>query len=183
MGGRKEDFSEEADQSLPPFELPEALKEYLSQTRADEYVMVTSTTNQGTVHVVKAPEWDIAGMRGNIPMRVTHELHRELEAPVIRSVVKIYDDPQHPLALETFTNVRDEEQRRNFDTLSIQPHYIFTFYNEHLQHRLTKLMNNTQGEHTASLFRQALLASSLIPDQQYNFNQAKATVIGRTPMR
>lgn len=183
MGMDKERFHEGADQPLQPFELPEELKEFLRQTRADECVMVTNASDHGTIYVVKAPEWDIAGMRGNVAMRITHELHREPEAPVIRSVVEIYDDPKHPLALETFTNVRDDEQRRDFNILSGQPYYIFTFYNEYLTHRLTKLVHNTHGEHTASLFRQALLASSLIPDQQYNFDQAKATIIRRTFMR
>lgn len=182
MGTRKEDFSGGEGQPLPPFELPEALKEFFRQTGADEYVMVTNASDQGTLFVVKAPELDIAGMRGNIPMRVTHELYREPEAPVIRTMVKIYDDPAQPLALETFTNIRDEEQRRNFDTFSDQPRYIFTFYNQHLQYRLTKLMENTHREHTASLFRQALLVSSHIPDQRFNFDLAKAAVIRRTSM-
>jgi hypothetical protein len=88
----------------------------------------------------------ISKFTGNVLMRGTHELHREPQAPVIRSVVKIYDDPMHPLAIETFTNVRDDEQRRNFDTLTGQPMYIFTLYNPQLTHRLTKLMDNTHGE-------------------------------------
>ena len=180
MGMRKEDFSEGADQPLQPFELPKELEEFLRQS--EKYVLIANASDQGTVYVVKAPEQDIASVRGNVPMRVTHELHRESEAPVIRSVVKIYDDPRHPLALETFTNVRDEEQRRNFSLLSDQSKYIFTFYNEHLTHRLTKLMDNTHGEKTAEIFRQALLASSLIPDHQYNFDRAKVAVIRRTPM-
>lgn len=185
MGMYREGFHEGADQPLQPFELPEELKEFLRQTEADEYVMVTSASDQGTVYVVKAPAGDIVGMRmqGNIPMQVTHELYQEPEAPVIRSLVKVYDDPKRPLALETFTNVRDKEQRRDFATLSDQPRYIFTFYDEHLQHQLTRFVDNTHGAETAALFRLALLASSRISDQQYDFDRAKAAVIRGTSMR
>lgn len=181
----REGFHEGADQPLQPFELPEELKEFLRQTEADEYVMVTSASDQGTVYVVKAPAGDIVGMRmrDNIPMQVTHELYQEPEAPVIRSLAKVYDDPKRPLALETFTNVRDKEQRRDFAILSDQPRYIFTFYDEHLQHQLTRFVDNTHGAETAALFRLALLASSRISDQQYDFDRAKAAVIRGTSMR
>ncbi|SRR5579885_777351 len=183
MGIHKEGFHEHADQPPQPLELPEELKEFLRQTGSEEYVMVMNASDQGTVYVVKAPEGDIAGMQGNVPMQVTHELYREPEAPVIRSVVKIYDDPNHPLSLETFTNVREEDQRREFGTLSDQPKYMFAFYDEYLQHRLTKLMDNTHGDQTAALFRQALLASSRISDQHYNFDQAKEAVIRKTSIQ
>lgn len=73
-------------------------------------------------------------------MQVTHELYKLPQAPVIRSVVRIYDDPSRPLVLETFTNIRDEEQRHSFDALSGQPKYIFTFYYEQLTYRLTKAL-------------------------------------------
>lgn len=177
----QEGTSGDNDQPLQPFELPEALRDFLRQS--GDYVLVTNASDQGTIYVVKAPEKDIASIRGNVPMQVTHELYRLPQAPVIRSVIRIYDDPSHPLTLETFTNIRDEEQRQNFATLSGQPKYIFTFYNKQLTHRLTKSLDNTHREQTASLFRQALLASSRIPDRRYDFDQAKAAVIRRTTMQ
>lgn len=177
----QEGTSADNDQPLQPFELPEALRDFLRQ--AGDYVLITNTSNQGTIYVVKAPEKDIASMQGNIPMQVTHELYRLPQAPVIRSVVRIYDDPSNPVVLETFTNIRDEEQRQNFATLSGQLKYIFIFYNEQLTHRLTKSLDNTHREQTASLFRQALLASSRIPDRRYDFDQAKAAVMRSTSLQ
>ena len=176
----QEGTSGDNDQPLQPFELPETLRDFLRQ--AGDYVLVTNASDQGTIYVVKAPEKDISSIRGNVPMQVTHEQYKVPQAPVIRSVVRIYDDPSRPLVLETFTNIRDEEQRQNFDALSGQQRYIFTFYNEQLTHRLTKSLDNTHQEQTASLFRQALLASSRIPDRRYDFDQAKAVVMRSTTM-
>src|SRR5437667_5472185 len=92
------------DEPLQPFELPEELKEFLRMTGENEYVLVPNASNEGTVYVVKASEPDIASVRGNVLMRVTHEVHEDPDAPVIRSLVMIYDDPLRALALETFTN-------------------------------------------------------------------------------
>ncbi len=69
------------DQPLQPFELPEVLREFLRLS--GEYVLVTNASEQGIVYVVKAPEQDIARMRGNVPMRVTHE------TSYIKSIPKI----------------------------------------------------------------------------------------------
>lgn len=182
MGMHHEGFHERDDQSLRSFELPEETKEFLRQTGPEEYVMITGAFEHGVVHIVKTPGADIEGMHANVPMEIIHELHEAPEAPVIRSVVKIYDDLRRPLALEAFTNVRNEEQCQNFATLASQPAYIFLFYDESLQHRLTKFVVNTHGEQTVSLFQNALLASSHIPDEQYNFDQAKEAVIRKNPM-
>jgi hypothetical protein len=60
-------------------------------------------------------------------------------APVIRIVVTIYDQPGAPLALETFINVADEQQRTDFEALAAQEQLVMLFYDETLSHTLTKV--------------------------------------------
>jgi hypothetical protein len=64
--------------------------------------------------VVKAPNREIQSVRGRVPIRVIHELFNHPAAPVIRITVRIYDQPQNPLALETFINVENPQQRSDY---------------------------------------------------------------------
>lgn len=164
---------------LRPNELPPELAEFL---RPHEYVMLKQATDQGTIFVVKAPEREIRSVTGPVPMRMFHELYQEPEAPVIRSVVQIYDQPNNPLSLETFTNVRDEQQRSEFDVLSKQKDFLFLFYNEKLQHQLSKRLSNPSGEQMSKILELADRRSSILSDATYNFDQAKARVMRNTKL-
>src|SRR5438876_11154080 len=92
------------DEPLHPLELPTPLKEWL---REQPLACLMQETDIGTVFLVKAPARDIQSLRGTIPIRFVHELYAQPTAPVIRTVVTLYDRPQNPLAIETFTNVED----------------------------------------------------------------------------
>jgi len=164
---------------LRPNELPPELAEFL---RPQEYVMLKHATDQGTIFVVKAPEQENKSVTGTVLMQTSHQLYQEPEAPVIRSVVKIYDQPSAPLAFETFTNVRDEQQRSEFDTLAKQKEFLFLFYNEQLQHQLSKRLNNPHGEQMDKMLELAVRRSSILSDTTYNFDQAKARVMRSTKM-
>lgn len=63
---------------------------------------------------MKIPDGDIQTLSGRVPIRVRHELFTHPLAPVIRMVVTIYDRPHNPLALETFINVEDPQQRPDY---------------------------------------------------------------------
>src|SRR5438105_1903381 len=107
---------EGGDQQPPaPFELPAALAAFLA---GESYAMVTEASDQGTIYVIKAPRTDIDSVRGNVPIEVRHELHQHELAPVIRTVVKIYDQPERPLGFETFINVAEAEQWGDFAQLA-----------------------------------------------------------------
>lgn len=167
------------EHSQRPNELPPELAEFL---RSQEYVMLTHATDQGTIFVVKAPQREISSVTGPVLMKVFHELYQEPEAPVIRSVVKMYDQPDTSLSLETFTNVRDEQQRSDFDILAQQQKFLFLFYNENLQHQLSKQLNNSNGKQMSKILELADRRSSILSDATYNFDQAKARVMRNTKL-
>jgi hypothetical protein len=167
------------NEELAPFELPDVLAEFLA---AEEYAMVTSATNLGTVYVVKVPGADIQSMAGQVPIEVRHQLYQHPLAPVIRTVVRVYDQPSTPLALESFINVADEHQWAEFADLSECDHLTFLFYDDRLQHRLTKQVRNGVGEQIRDILNWADRAKAAIREDQYDFDQAKADVIRRTSM-
>ncbi len=93
---------------LYPTALPQELAEFL---KGHDYACVTIATDQGTAFVMKLPSPDIDSVRGKVPIHLRQELYAHPAAPVLRLVFIIYDQPERPLAIETFINVGDEEQR------------------------------------------------------------------------
>src|SRR6184192_4178337 len=91
-----------------PNALPPELAEFLSGQR---YAALLHSTDRGTALVVKAPRREIISVQGPVPISFNHELYAHPASPVIRIVTRIYDQPDRPLALETFVNVEDADQR------------------------------------------------------------------------
>ena len=83
-----------------PNVLPQELADFLKD---QTYACLTQATDQGTVLVIKAPYREMQNMRRPTPIMGRHELFDYEAAPVIRMTVKIYDQPQRPLALETLS--------------------------------------------------------------------------------
>jgi len=158
------------------FELPAELAEFLGRA---EYAMLTHATDQGTVFVVKAPGREIRSIAGRVPFRITHELHQHELAPVIRTVVRIYDQPDRPLALESFINVDEPEQWADYANLTEQEDFLFLFYDETLSHRLSKRVPNTAGDQMRNILNWADRTRASILDERYDFNAAKADVMRR----
>src|SRR4051794_27346737 len=114
-----------------PNRLPPALAGFL---RHHEYAALLHPTNLGTVLVVKAPDDDIRSVRGRVPIDTRHELYSHPASPVIRMVTRIYDQPEQPLALETFVNVADPDQRADYAALSRQDELVMLFYGQDVNH-------------------------------------------------
>jgi hypothetical protein len=129
------------------------------------------------VFVLKAPAADIAGLAGRIPIEVQHQLYQHELAPVIRTVVRLYDQPDRPLALETFTNVDDDDQWADFASLAEQEEFTFLLYDETLKHRLSKKARNSAGTHMGQILNWADRIKAAIPESEYDFDQAKAVVM------
>lgn len=161
------------------FELPEELAAFL---HGEAYAMLLQASSEGTLYVVKIPEHELAGMTGTIPMAVSHELYQHPRAPVIRSVVHLYDQPDQPLALETFTNVRDAQQRADFAGVADQDEQLFLFYDETLSHRLTKRLPNRSQEQMSRILTYADRVATSIPPSQFDFDATKADVLERTEL-
>lgn len=164
-------------QEREPNALPKELADFLKDR---PYACVTQATDQGTVLVVKAPLSDIQSTRGRVPIHVRHELFNHPAAPVIRMTVRIYDQPQRPMAMETFINVEDPQQRADYEGLSKQETIYMLFYDEALRHRLSKGVNNSAREEITHILGQADQLLTTIPKERFDFDRAKAAVMERT---
>jgi hypothetical protein len=167
------------ERGRPPYpELPPALAAHL---RRVDLAAVTTETNLGTVLVVKAPVDTIAGLVGEIPIGIDHELHSRSTAPVIRMVTAFYDQPDEPLLFETFFNVSDPHQRREYELLATQAELPILFYDPALRLELGKRVAIRNGAEIAQIVQTAdhLLAS--IPAERFDFDAAKQNVIDQIP--
>jgi hypothetical protein len=160
-----------------PSVLPPELAEFLKN---EQYACLTHPTDQGTVLVMKAPGAEIESIRGRLPIQVRHELHQQVTAPVIRMVVTIYDQPQRPLAFESFINVEDPQQRSDYGALATQPELHMLFYDEGLAHRLTKSVPHTVRDRVPDVLKRADELFHAIPEEEFSFEIAKAAVMRRT---
>lgn len=157
-----------------PSVLPPELSEFLKDR---EYACITHSTDKGTVFVIKAPGHDIESVRGRVPIHLRHELYAHPSAPVIRTVLTIYDQPDRPLALETFINVEDPQQAAEFTNLSQQKELHLLFYDENLTHRLSKGIRSTEPETIIEIVMRAQDLLAGIPKERFNFEEAKAAVM------
>jgi hypothetical protein len=111
-----------------------------------------------------------------VPIELRHELYAHPTAPVIRTIFVIYDQPDTPLALETFTNIADEDQRENFAALG-QQEALLLLYDEQLAHRLTKVVPQSDPEQSAMVLAYAQQVLATIPKERFDFDEAKAAVM------
>ncbi len=164
---------------LAPTSLPPNLAEFL---RDHDYACLTHPTDQGTALVIKAPRHEILSVEGVVHILFRHEVYECPTAPVIRMLTTIYDQPDRPLALETFINVEDPEQRADYESLTRQEQLLLLFYDEHLEHRLTKTVGGLDRALIAEVLARADQLYQVLPEGQFSFEIAKAAVIARTTL-
>lgn len=164
----------DSQRPLSPADLPPELAEFLKDT---DYACLTQASDIGTAFVIKIPGAEIQSVRGDIPVEVRQELYAHPAAPVIRLVFIMYDQPATPLALETFINVGDEQQRADFAGLASQTELPLLFYDEALTHQLTKLVPFRFPEDAANILRIADEALQAIPPDLRDFDLAKTAVM------
>jgi hypothetical protein len=97
-------------------------------------------------------------------------------------VITVVDQPNAPLRLETFINVRDETQRQEFACLSEQDELLLLFYDESLEHRLTKRVRNHATGEMSRILNWADKVATSIPTDEYDFDRAKVAVQASTSM-
>jgi hypothetical protein len=161
-----------------PTPLPDELVEFLKEK--PDYLCLPHGTNLGTIFLIKAPAVEIAAMPNPVRISVQHGLFEHPQAPVIRTVIRIYDKPDAPLALESFTNVDDPVQREDFAALAAQKEIHLLFYDEAIRHRLTKRVPNRDDQALSGILDKALELRRAIPAQAYDFDIAKLDVMRRT---
>jgi hypothetical protein len=162
-----------------PAALPAELADFL---RSKDVACLMHETNRGTVFVVKLPASETQSLSGRVPMQIRHELYDHPSAPVIRTVIRIYDRPDNPVGLETFTNVEQEDQRADFARLAGQQHIFLLFYDEALKHRLSKGMENVDPEIIECIVEEADGLRAGIRPELYDFDRAKADVVAGTSL-
>jgi hypothetical protein len=164
---------------LHPAALPPELADFL---REQQYACVTQATDQGTAFIMKLPGPDIQSVRGTVPIHLRQELYAHPAAPVIRLAFTIYDQPEHPLALETFINIADDDQRANFAALADRQELMLLFYDEALAHQLTKLVPYRNQEDITQTLQIADELLRDIPEEKRDFDGAKAAVMQITQL-
>ena len=164
---------------LSPSPLPPELVDFLKDR---PFACLTHGTDQGTVLLVKAPAEEIRSLGGRVPIHLRYELYDDPAAPVIRMVVRIHDQPDRPLALETFINVEDPQQRDDLAALANQDRLLMLFYDEGLAHRLTKTVPHTQNALVTQILDQANSLLAGIPRERFDFDAAKRRVMETTSL-
>jgi len=158
----------------PPNALPPGLAAFLKD---HPYACLTQAAERGTGLVLQAPGHDIESARGRVPIHLRHELYHHPAAPVIRPLVTIYDQPIRPLAFETFINVEDPRQHDDFAALALQSELAMLFYDEQLQHRLTKVVALRDPANILAILHVANQLLAATPAAQFDFNLAKVAVM------
>lgn len=171
--------SKSSGEPFSPSVLSPDLAEFL---RGRSRVALLHSTDQGSVFITKVLTSDVATLRGNLPISVRQELFEHPSAPVIRMVVRFYDRPKNPLALETFVNVQDPEQRTDFEVLSDQEDLLFLIYDDDVHHRLTKRVRNDLRQAVPTILSRADRFLAAISPERVDFDQAKADVMGQTSL-
>ncbi len=162
-----------------PAPLPKELAAFLRET---DYACLMEPTDKGTAFVLKAPTSDIQSVQGIVPIGVRYELYVHPAAPVIRTVITIVDQPDRPLAFETFTNIDDSQQRSTFASLSEQEQLYLLFYDEKIAHRLTKVVPHNDPPIISQIVGEADRLFGAMDIYDYDFDTAKAAVIATTRM-
>jgi hypothetical protein len=174
MAGERDRGDRLSGEPLEPSPLPPELAEFL---RDQDVACLMQGTDQGTVFIIKLASQDIESARGRVPIHLRHELYAHPNAPVIRTTLRMYDQPEAPLALETFTNIQDENQRNDFAALAQQEAFFLLFYNEKLTHTLTKVVPQSNPEQAAEVLAYADRLLVTIPKEDFDFERAKQAVM------
>lgn len=164
------------DRSAP---LPPELAAFLKD---QHYAGLLHATNLGTVLLVKVPRHEISSVTGRVPIGFNHELYDHPASPVVRILTRIYDQAQRPLALETFVNVGDPDQRDDYQALTRQDELYLLFYDELLRHRLTKTTRGTDRTAVGRVLTAADRLLAAIPKDCRDFDTAKAQMMEQTDM-
>jgi len=100
----------------------------------------------------------------------------------MRTVLAIVDQPQSPLRVENFITVADERQRADFAALADQEQLLLVFYDEQLQHRLTKLVSYPERSEVPTILARTEALRAAIAPWRFDYDRAKAAVMKQTSL-
>ena len=153
-------------------ELPFPLRELLA---AQGYGCLAVETDNGIVHICHASDRDIAGFQG-APVRYQWQLIMMPNAPLIRLLFTVIDNPANPYQFESFLNVAEADQAKVLTDLVEQDQFSLAFYGDDLSYRYSKVIVHEQmnRQQLATAIGHARLYWDQIEREQQNFDLAKA---------
>lgn len=167
------------DRHPPTVPLPPDLDRFLAE---QAYALLTAETTDGTILIAKLPDHEIESLRGQLPIRSRFELFRHPAGPVLRLTLTFFDRPGSHLTLETFCNVDDPTQLREWADLLCQPALRVAIFGELRRQRLGKRVGLPPDLGRQELIPTALrLLAAIAPDER-DFDQARAAVIADNPL-
>ncbi|MCB9423171.1 MAG: hypothetical protein H6667_25460 [Ardenticatenaceae bacterium] len=155
----------------PANELSPPLRELLAYSG---YGCLAVESDNGIVHICHASDHDIAGFRG-APVQYQWQLILMPNAPLIRLLFVVLDDPTNPYQLESFLNVAEADQAQVLSDLVEQEQFSLAFYGDDLSYRYTKVFAHEpiNREQLATAIAHARLYWDHIGPAQQNFDLAK----------
>ncbi len=153
-------------------ELSRPLRELLA---ARGYGCLAVESDNGIVHICHASDHDIAGFRG-APVQYQWQLILMPNAPLIRLLFIVLDNPRNPYQLESFLNVAEADQAQVLSDLVEQEQFSLAFYGDDLSYRYSKVIAHEQinRQQLATAIAHARLYWDQIEREQQNFDLAKA---------
>lgn len=136
-----------------------------------------------TTLLAKAADEEVAGFRGQVPIRTQWELGRLDCGTVLRLYLVIFDRPENPYRFETFLNVGAAEQlacaRQLLDQATLPVH----FFDSRTEYVFTKTIRQPekQRQQLGQLVKQALQDWQDL-GEAWDFDRAKALFQARRPL-
>jgi hypothetical protein len=157
-------------------ELPLPLRELLV---SGGYGCLAVETDNGIVHICHASDRDIASFN-KAPVKYQWQLVLMPNAPLIRLLFVILDNPLYPYQFESFLNVTEADQAQVLTDLAEQEQLSLAFYGDDLTYRYSKVISHKpfhRQQLEAVVARARLYWDQLEPEQR-DFDQAKADFLG-----
>jgi len=162
----------------PPV-LPREIKELFANFG---YGCLAIEADIGVIHICHASDSDIEGFRKkNVVSR--WQLVKMPTAPLVRLKLVILDRPQSPYLFESFLNISDEDQANVLSRLASQELLYLVLFGDDLEYRYTKVIPQdfNHWQLIDDLHAQALEYLGNIPEEQRDFDRAKADFMNRYP--
>ena len=156
----------QANELSPPF------RELLTYSG---YGCLAVESDNGIVHICHASDRDIASF-SRAPVRYQWQLIMMPNAPLIRLLFVVVDNPTNPYQFESFLNVAEPDQARVLADLVEQEQFSLAFYGDDLSYRYSKVIAHEQinRQQLATAIAHARLYWDQLEPEQQNFDQAKA---------
>lgn len=166
-------------QIAPSAALPPEIREVFERTG---YGCIAVEANIGIVHICHAADTDIEGFAGK-PIQYRWQLIQMPTAPLIRLELIILDNPYNPYRFESFLNIAEESQAQVLARLIAQDRLYLAFYGNRLHYHSTQavLQSTHQRQWLSEISAQATAYSEILPQEQRDFERAKAEFIRRYP--